>query len=121
MKGLSMHLTDLQYFQAMARCGNLTSAARLLKVRQPTLTVALQRLEAEVGTTLFLRDRSGVTLTSTGREFLHYVTEALQLLDLGVQHVQGLETDDVGSFTLGLPGTLGSYFLPTFFPAFMQA
>ena len=55
MEGIAMHLTDLQYFQIIARCENLTSAARQLGVQQPTLTVALHRLEAEVGTTLFLR------------------------------------------------------------------
>jgi DNA-binding transcriptional LysR family regulator len=116
-----VHLTDLQYFQTIARCGNLTSAARLLGVRQPTLTVAMQRLEAEVGSTLLLRDRSGVTLTSTGKVFLQYVTEALGLLNEGQQHIQGLETDDVGRFTLGIPPALGAYFLPTFFPAFLRA
>jgi DNA-binding transcriptional LysR family regulator len=115
-----MQLNDLQYFQTIARCGNITGAAHLLGVRQPTLTVALHRLEAEVGTTLFLRDRSGVTLTSTGKAFLQYVTEALALLNVGVQHVQGLETEERGSFILGFPVALGSYFLPAFFPAFLR-
>jgi DNA-binding transcriptional LysR family regulator len=121
MKGSIMHLTDLYYFQTIARCGNITSAARLLRMQQPTLTVAMQRLEAEVGTTLLLRDRSGVSLTSTGKAFLHYVSEALALLEAGKQYVQGLETDDVGHFTLGIPAALGSYFLPTFFPTFLLA
>jgi DNA-binding transcriptional LysR family regulator len=120
MEGASMQLSDLQYFQTIARRGNITSAARLLGVRQPTLTVALHRLEAEVGTRLFLRDRSGVTLTSTGKAFLQYVTEALALLNVGVQHIQGLETEERGSFILGFPAALGSYFLPAFFPAFLR-
>jgi DNA-binding transcriptional LysR family regulator len=115
-----MHLTDLQYFQTIARCGNITSAARMLGVRQPTLTVALQRLEAEIGTTLFLRDRRGVTLTSSGKAFLQHVTAALAMLEVGRQHVQGLEIDDVGSFILGFPVALGSYFFPAFFPAFLR-
>jgi DNA-binding transcriptional LysR family regulator len=99
---------------------SITNAARILGVAQPTLTIALQRLEAEIGTTLFLRDRSGVTLTSTGKAFLQCVTEALTLLNVGVQHVQGLETEDRGSFILGFPVTLGSYFLPPFLPAFLR-
>ncbi len=115
-----MHLTDLHYFRAIAHHGNITTAARQLGVRQPTLTVAMHRLEAEVGTTLLLRDRSGVTLTDTGKAFLQYVNEALSLLDVGVQHIQGLETEDVGSFILGLPSALGVYFLPSFFPDFLQ-
>lgn len=115
-----MHLTHLHYFRAIARCGNLTHAARLLGVQQSTLSVAMQRLEAEMGTTLFLRDRSGVTLTSTGRSWLPYVTEALALLDAGAEQVQGLETEDVGSFVLGVPMALGSSFLPAFLRAFQQ-
>ena len=115
-----MHLTDLHYFQTIARCGNLTSAARLLGVRQPTLTVAMQRLEAEIGTTLLLRDRNGVTLTSTGQAFLQHATEALALLDAGKQQVQRLEADEVGSFILGVPMAVGPYFLPGFLQAFLR-
>ena len=36
-----MNLSDLQYFQTIARCGNMTGAARLLGVRQPSLSIAL--------------------------------------------------------------------------------
>ena len=115
-----MNLTDLRYFQTIARCGNITGASRLLGVQQPSLTVAMQRLEAETGTTLLLRDRSGVTLTSTGKAFLHMATEILSLLDAGIQRIQALESDDVGSFTLGFPAVMGSYFLSTFFTSFLQ-
>jgi DNA-binding transcriptional LysR family regulator len=115
-----MHLTDLHYFQTIARAGNITGAARRLGVRQPTLTLALQRLEAELGTMLFLRDRSGVTLTITGKAFLQCVIEVLTLLNAGVQHVQGLETEERGSFILGLPVAVGSCFLPIFFPTYLR-
>jgi DNA-binding transcriptional LysR family regulator len=114
-----MHLTDLRYFQTIARCGNITGAARLLGVRQPSLTVAMQRLEAETGTTLLLRDRSGVTLTSTGHAFLQMATDILALLDAGLQRIRALESDEVGSFTLGFPA-VSSYFLASFFTAFLQ-
>ncbi len=115
-----MQLTHLHYFRVIARCGNLTHAARQLGVQQSTLSVAMQRLEAEMNTTLLLRDRSGVTLTSTGRSLLPYVTEALALLDAGAEHIQGLETEDIGSFVLGVPMALGSYFLPAFLLAFQR-
>jgi DNA-binding transcriptional LysR family regulator len=114
-----MNLTDLRYFQMIARCGNITGASRLLGVQQPSLSVAMQRLEAETGTTLLLRDRSGVTLTSTGQAFLQMATEILSLLDVGMQRIQALESDDVGSFTLGFPA-VSSYFLAPFFTAFLQ-
>jgi DNA-binding transcriptional LysR family regulator len=120
MKGRDMHLTDLQYFQAIARAGNLSHTARLLGVRQPTLTVALQRLETEFGTPLFFRDRSGVSLTPAGKALLQYVTDALALLEAGRQHVQTLESDEGGDFVLGVPVALGGYFLPSFLPEFFR-
>lgn len=116
-----MNVATLHYFQATARCGNITSAAKLLGVQQPSLSVALRRLETELGTTLLQRERDGVSLTSTGKEFLHYVTEALTLLDLAKQRIHGLEHDEVGSFVLGCPNAMGAYFLPPFFTEFLPA
>jgi DNA-binding transcriptional LysR family regulator len=114
-----MNVATLYYFQTTARCGNITSAAKALGVQQPSLSVAIRRLEGELGTTLLRRERDGVTLTSTGKEFLHYVTEALALLDLAKQRIHGLEHDEVGSFVLGCPNALGAYFLPPFFAEFL--
>ena len=116
-----MNVATLYYFQTTARCGNITSAAKALGVQQPSLSVAIRRLEDELGTTLLRRERDGVTLTSTGKEFLHYVTEALALLDLAKQRIHGLEHDEVGSFVLGCPNALGAYFLPPFFAEFLPA
>lgn len=63
-----------------------------------------------------------ITGTSTQNAPHHHpnVGEALALLDVGRQHVQGLETDDVGSFILGVPMAVGSYFLPAFFRTFLR-
>jgi DNA-binding transcriptional LysR family regulator len=115
-----MDLAHLHYLQAIARAGSLTGAARALQLSQPTLTVAMRRLEQEFGTTLLLRDRSGVRLTSTGQELLHYAGEVLSLLERAEQRINGLQTDDVGSFIIGCPETLGAYFLPTFMHAFLR-
>lgn len=115
-----MDLLHLQYLEAIARSGSLTAAARALQVAQPTLTVAMRRLEEGLGTTLLLRDRSGVRLTATGSELLHYAGEVLALVERAEQRIQGLETDDVGSFLIGCPETLGAYFLPDFMRAFLR-
>ncbi|MBN9161910.1 MAG: LysR family transcriptional regulator [Myxococcales bacterium] len=54
-----MDLRDLRYFAAIARSGSMTAAAKALHVSQPTLTVAMQHLEEELATQLFVRERSG--------------------------------------------------------------
>ena len=67
-----MDLKDLRYFAAIAESGSMTAAAKTLHVSQPTLTVAMQNLEEQLKTQLFVRERSGVRLTATGDELLKH-------------------------------------------------
>jgi molybdate transport repressor ModE-like protein len=113
-------LTHLRYFRTIAQCGSMTAAARVLKVSQPTLTVAVRNLEERFGTTLLLRSRSGVTLTSTGRELLNHATEIFTLLDRAEERILGLESEEVGSFVIGCHESLGAYFLPAFMSGFLK-
>lgn len=115
-----MDFNHLRYFQAIAARGNMTAAARDLGVSQPTLTVAIKNLEEKLGTTLFLRDRTGVRLTRTGDELLRHVTEIFALIETAEQRIQGLESDDVGTFVVGCHESLGAYFLPGFMSSFMR-
>ena len=115
-----MDLTHLRYFQTVAECGSLTAAAKRLKVSQPTLTVAMKNLEERLGTTLLLRSRSGVSLTTTGKELLGHVGEVLTLLERAEQKIMGLETEEVGSFVIGCHESLGAYFLPDFMLGFLE-
>lgn len=109
-----MELNQLRYFRTIAECGSMTAAARVLQVKQPTVTVAVKNLEEELRTTLFARNRSGVTLTATGEALLRYAHEVLGLVDQAGQAIQGLETGDMGRFVIGCHESLGAYFLPDF-------
>lgn len=115
-----MDLTHLRYFQTIATCGSLTAAARVLKVSQPTLTVAMRHLEERLGTTLLLRERTGVRLTITGEELLRHAGDIFSLLDRAEQQIKGLESDDIGAFTIGCHESLGAYFLPGFMATFLR-
>lgn len=115
-----MNLTHLRYFQQIARSGTLTAAARELSVSQPTLSVSIQQLEEQLNTTLLLRDRRGVQLTTTGRELLHYANEVFLLIEQATVRIQGLEADEIGQFTLGCPDVLGAYFLPKLMARLVQ-
>ncbi len=109
-----MDLTQLRYFRAIARVGNMTGAARSLRVSQPTLSVAVKQLEAGLGTTVFLRHRSGVSLTASGEELLRHVDEVMAVLDRAVERIDGLEQGLVGNFSIGCHESLAAYFLPEF-------
>src|SRR5215472_2486697 len=120
MEGAALDLAQLRYFRAIAKSGSLTAAARDLGVSQPTLSVALRRMEEALGTTLLLRARDGVELTTTGRALLAHAHDILAGVERAEQTVRGLETHDVGRFVLGCPDSLGAYFLPRFLAGFLE-
>ena len=61
-----MEIRALQYFLAVAREENMTEAANLLHVTQPTLSRQIADLEAELGKRLFVRTNRNTILTEEG-------------------------------------------------------
>lgn len=115
-----MDITQLRYFREVARLGSMSAAARVLKVSQPTLSVAVRQLEESLQATLLLRHRGGVSLTASGAELLRRADEVFAALDRAVASVAGLERDLVGNYVLGCHESLGAYFLPRFLPGFLR-
>lgn len=108
--------TDLTYFLEIAAQGNLTRAARRLGVAQPSLSLAMQRLEHSVGTPLIVRTRQGAKLTKAGE---HLVVHARDLLNRweGVKQEAVRAMNDVrGRFVLGCHASVAGYSLPLFLP-----
>lgn len=116
-----MDLRQLRYFQAVAAAGRITTAARELGITQPALSIALGKLESELGVVLFDRDHRGVHLTESGRTLLEVVTQAMALIEDGRQQLTGLENEPVGRFVLGCPSALGCYLLPALLPSMLEA
>src|SRR5262249_15725734 len=114
-------LEHLRYFQAVARCGSLSAAPRILQVSQPGLTAVIKQLEESFGTRLLVRLRRGVALTSTGEELLRFANESLTRLEEVEQRIKGLESDEVGSFVIGCHESLGAYFLPQWMTKFLES
>ena len=61
-----MELRVLRYFLTVAQQGNITSAARLLHITQPTLSRQIRDLEEELGHPLFERNSHSISLTPEG-------------------------------------------------------
>ena len=66
---------------AVGRTGSLTRAALQLGVNQSTATRRLVALEAEVGTTLFVRNQAGMTLTEAGRSVMVHASAVERRVD----------------------------------------
>lgn len=107
-----MKLSSLRYLVAFADESSFSRAAERCHVSQPTLSVALQNLEAELGVALIERTKGHVTLTELGYQV---VAQARRALDEAqrVEMVAQLGKDPLhGEFRLGVIHTIGPYLLP---------
>jgi DNA-binding transcriptional LysR family regulator len=64
-----MDIRELRYFTAVFSERNLTAAARRCFISQPSISAAITNLEAELGTTLFIRHKKGVAPTASAEQF----------------------------------------------------
>lgn len=76
-----MELRVLRYFLMVAREENITHAAQLLHVTQPTLSRQIQDLEEELGTKLFVRSNHRIVLTQEGMLLRRRAQEIVDLAD----------------------------------------
>lgn len=103
-----MELRTLRYFLATAQEENITRAAELLHITQPTLSRQMMDLEKELGTTLMLRGKNGLTLTDDGIFFRQRAEEIVELADRLEQAFAEKNTDVSGIISIGATESIGS-------------
>jgi DNA-binding transcriptional LysR family regulator len=99
--------TDLRFFLELARAGTLSGASRRLEVEHTTVARRIDRLELQLGSTLFDRSREGYELTEMGHAILPHA-EAMESAVLAAQdQLSGNEIAVRGVVRLGVPEVLG--------------
>ncbi len=83
-----MNLSQLYYYRMLTRVRNYKKAAAELYISEPTLSVAIKKLETELGTELLQRKRHTIELTPDGEEFAQCVNEVLQNLDSHINAIK---------------------------------
>jgi DNA-binding transcriptional LysR family regulator len=116
-----MEIHQLRYFLAICQSGSFTAAAQASHVSQPSLSLQLAKLEAELGGPLFERGRKGARLTERGERFRPRATEALRQLEQGRQELEDLSGLKGGKVSLGCLPTTGAFVLPPLLAAFRKA
>jgi DNA-binding transcriptional LysR family regulator len=104
-------LSRLEGFVAIAEHGQLGRAATALHLSQPSLTARLQRLEAELGVSLYRRTRQGMQLTAEGDALLPHARRALEAVADGRRALAG-EAPARRALTLAAAPAVSTYVLP---------
>lgn len=98
-----MRLDYLRYFDHLAEVLNYTRAAEDLYIAQPTLSVAIKRMEKELGIKLFQRSEGStrIELTEMGKAYHEYVALALKDLDKGLRIAREIQGEMNSSVRVG--------------------
>jgi LysR family hydrogen peroxide-inducible transcriptional activator len=115
-----MTLTDLRYLVALAHERHFGRAAEKCHISQPTLSVALRKVEEELGLPLFERSAAEVKITETGRRIIaqaeKVLCEARRIHEIAAAGKHPL----TGPLRLGVTGAIGPYLLPHLIPRLRQ-
>ena len=96
-----MEIRVIEYFLTVAREGNISSAAEVLHITQPTLSRQLKNLEDEFGKLLFKRGKRNITLTEDGLLFQQRAQEIIDLVKKVENQMTEQETDLNGDIYIG--------------------
>ncbi len=96
-----MEQRQLQFFVAVAEERNFTRAARRTHAVQSTVSASIRALERDLGTPLFERNTTRVSLTEAGTALLPEARRALDTLDQARAAVDGLRAGITGSLRIG--------------------
>jgi len=111
-----MTLTELRYIVAVAQERHFGRASARCFITQPALSLAIQKLEDELGTTIFERRKNDVALTPAGEKIVVQAQRVIEEADrIKLIAAQGKD-QLVGPLRLGVIATVGPYILPDLVP-----
>ncbi len=115
-----MTLTELKYIVAVARQKHFGHAAEACFVAQPTLSVAIKKLEDELGVIIFERGGTEVSMTPLGAQIVAQAERVLEQT-AAIKEIAKQNKDPLaGPFRLGIIYTIGPYLLPTLVKTMIQ-
>lgn len=112
-----MTLTELRYIVAVARERHFGRAAEACFVSQPTLSVAVRKLEDEIGVALFERGPNEISVTALGEQIIAQAQRVLEEVEAIKQLAQQGKDPLDGPLRLGAIYTIGPYLFPHLIPA----
>ena len=111
----------LRYCEAVARHGSFTEAAKELRIAQPALSMAIRKLEGELGVTLFTRQARKIVPGPETHLLLKRAERIFEELALAKQELSAAAELRVGEVKIGMPPMYGGQFFPSVIAEFHRA
>ncbi|MEL6481922.1 MAG: LysR family transcriptional regulator, partial [Pseudomonadota bacterium] len=116
-----MEFYQIRYLLAAADQLNFTKAAEICAVSQPALTVAIRKLEEELGGPLFLREHGRVTLTEFGRTMRTHLARIDEMRARAERTAREMLEEGGEEINLGIYSTIGPSFVGRGLTAFQAS
>lgn len=113
-----MDIKQISYFMAVAQEGSFSRAAEKLEVSQPTLSMAVKKLEEELGAELFYSFNRRQNLTDEGLRLKEGAAKLLEVYQETIENVKLSDHVGSGVVTLGLSPLFGACFFGDLIPSF---
>ncbi|MBJ7540020.1 LysR family transcriptional regulator [Marinomonas transparens] len=103
-----MNSKQLLFFLKTAELNSIAAAARALEVAQPSISLQLENLEHELGTSLFDRSFRGVVLTESGLIFKAHAESIIRQVEQAKLDVHQFEREPTGQLSIGMTQPIGN-------------
>ena len=113
-----MNERELLYIKTIADTQSISKAAEELFIAQPSLSQALQRIERELGTHLFIREPRGMKLTYAGEKYYLMAKEILDIYSDFKSEITHINELKAGRLIIGIARYMGMNILPNVLPDF---
>lgn len=114
-----MNIRQAKYIATIYECGSISAAAKKLYLSQPALSQTIQIVEKEIGTKIFNRSTTPISLTYAGRKYMEAVYKFMDLENNLARQLQEIRQEEAGRLRLGISALRGAAFLPQILPEFL--
>lgn len=115
-----MDLKPLNIFLTVAELASFTRAAEKLRMAQPAISIAIRKLEEDLGIPLFNRKDRSVSLTAEGAVFRQHAKGIVAQFHAARRAMEEMKELARGEVSVGIPTMLGSYFFPSLIVKFIR-
>lgn len=115
-----MTLDQLRYFCSAAQLGSFSKAAEAEHISQPSLCIAIKKLEKELNVNLFHTNRRGAILTEAGRIFLEDAKGIFNQVDIATTHMAQFAHKDKAEIRLAYTASVADVYIPRLLKEFQK-